>query len=610
MKKPTTLLRGLLFYRQAFVQLAGRKFYLYILVTGISVLLENLGLVLVLPIISQSLNDTPPNTWQFNSITNVFSFLELPVSIASTLMLTSSFILISFGVRLMGESFEAWLLRLITVNLRKKMISAFFKVDYQYCLNYNTGRLTNIILGEAGKAIMGFRIYSTALVNLILISVNLMFAFFLNWKFAIFASITGFLLSSIFNLVSTRISKVSKEISLESGRFNHWLIQVLQAFKYLLSTHRSERINQNVFESIDTLARKQYKIQLGSGVLQSSKDPAAYLFLLSMIYVFIVILKSDMALVMVTLIFLFRVILKLTNLHNEWQGLMGQIGGVETVLDFIHDIEQHKEPLGTQSITNFKQGISLKNLHFKYGDNQVLSDINLDIARNSTIAIVGPSGAGKSTLVDLITGILRATGGTVCIDGISYDQINIQLLREKIGYVTQECVIFDDSIAQNISLWESDNIDAGNIQQVEDAAKLAYADEFINDLEDGYNTIVGDRGVRLSGGQRQRIAIARELYKQPEILIFDEATSALDSESERFIQQSIHDLKGRMTIIMIAHRLSTVKNADYIYVLEDGRIAESGTFRELIANPTSKFKSMIELQNIDVGDVTADQLTQ
>jgi subfamily B ATP-binding cassette protein MsbA len=186
---------------------------------------------------------------------------------------------------------------------------------------------------------------------------------------------------------------------------------------------------------------------------------------------------------------------------------------------------------------------------------------------------------------------LRPQQGTVLVDGVPLTELDITSWRRLIGFVPQDWVVFDDTIANNISLWDS-----ADGPRVEQAAKRAHAEEFIRAMPEGYATRIGERGTRLSGGQRQRLAIARELYKQPELLILDEATSALDSESEQLVRQSIDELKGSATIVVIAHRLSTIRHSDMIYVLSKGEIVESGTFDELYALTDSRFRKMCDLQ--------------
>jgi subfamily B ATP-binding cassette protein MsbA len=215
------------------------------------------------------------------------------------------------------------------------------------------------------------------------------------------------------------------------------------------------------------------------------------------------------------------------------------------------------------------------------------------------IAFVGESGAGKSTLIDTLTLLLKPKSGNVYIDGIDSTEIEKCSWRSQIGYVSQETVVFDDTVANNICLWKGDYQTDENVKKrVHEAAKRAYADEFIKNLGNGYHTVVGDRGVRLSGGQRQRLFIARELFKNPNLLILDEATSSLDTESERYIQKSIDELKGSITVVIIAHRLSTIKNSDLIYVLEKGSIIESGTYDELSLDRESRFAQMVAIQSL------------
>jgi len=229
----------------------------------------------------------------------------------------------------------------------------------------------------------------------------------------------------------------------------------------------------------------------------------------------------------------------------------------------------------------------------------VLRDITLTIPARSTVAFVGPSGAGKSTLVDLLTLLLKPTSGQVSIDTIAANDIDLHSWRNQIGYVSQDTVVFNDTIANNIGLWTGTyGEDSAFTADVVAAAEAANALKFIEALPEGFNTIVGDRGVRISGGQKQRLFIARELFKKPGLLILDEATSALDSESERAIQSSIDQLKGRTTIIIIAHRLSTIRNADVVCVLEGGRFVEKGTYDELINLKHSRFGEMVSAQTL------------
>ena len=242
----------------------------------------------------------------------------------------------------------------------------------------------------------------------------------------------------------------------------------------------------------------------------------------------------------------------------------------------------------------FSSGITLSGVGFHYGDGvPILQDIDLSIPRGQTVAIVGPSGAGKSTLVDLLPRFYDATAGTIAIDGHNILDLNINSLRRQFGLVSQNCILFNDTVAANIAF-------GGNRysrEQIREAARIAGADDFISAMPQGYDTIIGDRGVLLSGGQRQRLSIARAVIADKPILILDEATSALDSESEHAVQQSLDAVMRGRTSIVIAHRLSTIRHADLIVVLDHGRIVQRGTHDQLMADADGLYHKLVSMQS-------------
>ena len=253
-------------------------------------------------------------------------------------------------------------------------------------------------------------------------------------------------------------------------------------------------------------------------------------------------------------------------------------------------IEESNNPI---ELGGFHNSIQFENVQFSYQDVSILNNINLTIQKGKTIALVGSSGAGKSTLADLIPRFHDVSNGVLLIDGINIKEYSLNSLRKQISIVTQEPILFNDTIAANIALGKPE----ATQEEIIEAAKIANAYDFINNKEDGFNTMIGDRGSKLSGGERQRLTIARAVLKNPPILILDEATSALDTESEKLVQDAINNMMQNRTSIVIAHRLSTIRHADEIIVLQMGAIVERGNHDELIAQD-GYYRKLIEMQEV------------
>lgn len=277
---------------------------------------------------------------------------------------------------------------------------------------------------------------------------------------------------------------------------------------------------------------------------------------------------------------LYSIINPLKDLSKTWYNIPRGLASMERIDKILQAENNITDAPDAVSIKSLEREIEYRNLSFSYdGEKQVLDNINLKISKGKTIAIVGQSGSGKSTMVDLIPRYYDVTDGELLIDGVNVKNMAVKSLRSLIGNVNQEAILFNDTFYNNITF----GVENATMEQVIAAARIANAHDFITASENGYDTIVGDRGCLLSGGQRQRISIARAILKNPPILILDEATSALDTESERLVQEALERLMKTRTTIAIAHRLSTIKNADEICVLKDGRIVERGTHDELLA---------------------------
>jgi subfamily B ATP-binding cassette protein MsbA len=266
---------------------------------------------------------------------------------------------------------------------------------------------------------------------------------------------------------------------------------------------------------------------------------------------------------------------------------------IERIETLINEDVGIKEVSNPRKLTNFNSTIEFRNVGFAYEGKMVLKGLNFTVEKGKTVALVGSSGAGKSTLADLVPRFHDVTTGELLIDGINIKEYTIHSVRSQMGIVTQEPILFNDSIANNISLGMDDATD----EQIREAARIANAHNYIEQKEAGYNTNVGDRGSKLSGGERQRLTIARAVLKNPPILILDEATSSLDTESERLVQDAINKMMQNRTSIVIAHRLSTIRHANEIIVLQQGQIAERGTHDDLLMKG-GIYKRLVDMQEV------------
>ena len=278
-------------------------------------------------------------------------------------------------------------------------------------------------------------------------------------------------------------------------------------------------------------------------------------------------------------------------LTSSFGNIHSGIAAGERVLDLIDQKADFKDAKNAPALSGFNEGIRLKNVGFSYDDKAILRNINLYIPKGATIALVGPSGGGKSTLMDLIPRFMDPKEGRILFDGTDIREITVESLRSQLGMVNQDLMLFNDTIANNIAF----GMVNPSQDRIEEAARIANAHSFIMETESGYQTNIGDRGIKLSGGQKQRISIARAILRNPPILLLDEATSALDTESEKLVQEALNKLMENRTSLVIAHRLSTIQQADRIYVLEKGMIVEQGTHAEL-SKAQGLYRRLIDMQ--------------
>ena len=588
-------------YVKMFQIYLGVRMYLIYALGIIASVFEGIGILMLLPLLQSLDNDSNINKADggINEILyGLIDLLGFSDSIISILLLISMAFILKGIITFCALGLTAYLLGQLLKEIKVKLFTLYSNVSYSYFSSKNTGDLINMINEQPTKALEAFKQLSLLGSHLINTIILMTLAFLMTFSFGVMALLLGVFLLVIFLRMNSYVQNLSRIAAQENGTLTKWLIQSLHGFKYLISTDQIKSLKKYIDNSIYILTSTQIKSGIAAAFTQSVREPIAVVFIMIIVFLQIFIFDLRLEPILVSIALFYRALNSTLAVQSAFQGTFQSIGSMELVHNEFINQRMNQSHDGEKSISRFNKEIEFKDVSFKYANSNkgALTSITLKIPFKSSIAIVGESGAGKTTLVDLITLTNNPQSGSISIDGILSNKIYQSSWRQQIGYVSQDTLIFDDTIANNITMWNSSITNKKIEQELRNAAKQANILEFIDSLPNGFNTVVGDRGILLSGGQKQRIFIARELYRKPNLLILDEATSSLDSESEKSIQESIESLKGKITVVIIAHRLSTIKNVDTIYLLEKGKIIETGSYGDLKKDSDSKFSKLANLQ--------------
>lgn len=548
-------------------------------------LIEGAGFGMLLPIIEglQSPDEIVATHIVSKVFSDVFSFFGIPFNINSLFITGISLFFFQAVLEYWRLSMTVRLAEKFEVDLRLKMFSRLLDASLGYFHRKKLGDLVNGVVVEAHRSSFAFNHLLSTIVSLALVSAYFLVAFLISWKLTLVTALIAFPLIFLTRGRKDIVGK-GQDITNANENFQSATVEFLQGIREIKIYGLIEKIN-DTFTSVAEDVSKQERIL--------SLINARYSFIYQVIAVFFLILlggmgtyvfsvsTAEMATFLAILLRLSPGVTLLQKNRDKFLGLLPSFAVTEKLIQEIDESQLEKNPVVEPIvIENMSHQIQFKDVSFAYqaDQNEALTDVNINFYSGKTMAIVGSSGAGKSTLVDLMVRFYDPTKGKILVDGLDLKQLDIKSWRNLIGFVSQEAFLFNDSVYQNIHF--------GDLQASRDdvlaAAQKANAHEFIEALPQGYDTIIGDRGVMLSGGQRQRLALARAILRNPVILILDEATSDLDTKSERLIQQALSEIRQNRTLIIIAHRLSTVEHADEILVMEDGRIVEKGNHQSLL----------------------------
>ena len=517
--------------------------------------------------------------------TNDLILRETPHETLKVLCLSIMVVFLTKNVFLYMKNFFMTLVQFhLITELRNRLYKHFNTLSFSYFDQKKSGELTSIVINDVANL---RRALGSSFHQLLVEPINLLafilLLFVISWKLALLSIIilpiagltilsigrsirrkskrTAAMIAGITNIITETLSsiRVVKAFAMEGYEVQRFFKETHHYFQLILRRAKlgllASPITETLGVMIGVLLLWVGGIEVLSGEGLTPEDFLRFILLL------------------------FAMMDPLRKLSKVNVALQTGAASAERVFSILDTPPTIVDKADAVKIDSFKEKIRFKNVSFRYeSDDKVLKDISFEIEKGSIVALVGSSGAGKSTLADLIPRFYDVNNGGITIDGYDVRDLSLNSLRRLMGVVTQETILFNDTVRANIAYGQKDVID----EQVIPAAKAANALEFINDLSEGFDTVIGEKGVKLSGGQRQRLAIARAIMKNPPILILDEATSALDTESERLVQKALETLMANRTVLVIAHRLSTVTNADKIILLDKGEIKEIGTHNELM----------------------------
>jgi subfamily B ATP-binding cassette protein MsbA len=586
-------------YFQFYYGIAGKKLLLSICLSIIVTLLDGFGLSMFIPMLQAVSGGESSNKsmGQLHYITDFIKKIGFDPSALSTVLATLVILFSLKGfVKFLELNYQAKVIQYFMKRIRHEMVSRLQKISYKGFVELDAGRIQNTFIAEVQRMSQGVRFYLTYTQYLFMLSTYVVLALLANYQFAILVAISAGLTNVLYTKIYKIVKQSSFEISKKGNDFNSYMIQAITYFKYLKSTNYLNTYARKLGQVINKTENLNKKIGFYNAITTGLREPMILLIVVFVIYIQINWMGGNLGSIILSLILFYRALTFLMGLQNQWQSFIQTTGAMRSVSELSETMSHTTEILGKVNFVSFEKEIFINNIELRYGSNKVLNNISITIKKNNTIALIGASGSGKTTLANVVMGLIIPDSGSVLLDGTHLKQYNLESYRSKIGYISQDAVIFNDDIYNNITFWAEPSPE--NKTRFWDVIKMASLEDFVKSQPDKENTKLGDNGILISGGQKQRISIAREMYKKEiEILILDEATSALDSETERIIQENIENLHGHYTMIVIAHRLSTIRNVDTIYLLDKGKVNISGNFNTMLEK-SDKFKRMVSLQGL------------
>lgn len=556
-------------------------------------MLEGIGILMLIPLLHLAglMPDAATTSGMDQGVKYYFHMLGPSLSLPVVLLIYTAIILIQSWIQSYQSNLNARIQQSFYSYLSVRLFQALAFAKWPFLAARKKSDITHLLTSELGRVAGGTQFLLQMTATAIISGIQIGIAFYISPPMTTVVIIGGVLFSLLMQTYVRKAKKTGAELSQHSRTLFFAITEHLNGIKEVKSCGM-ESMHIAFFSQLRKSVEENFvRFNLIQSRTQMLYKVGAAVFISAFFYSAVKVFQAKPEELLLIIVIFARLWPRLSSFQGGLQNVVMMLPAFNSVLDFERQCIQEKEFYREEEPAHYRslnQGIELQDVTFKYASENTVNrvtDLSFVIPAGQTVALVGVSGAGKSTVADLITGMLIPQKGKVLIDGAALEISDIHLWRRSIGYVTQDAFLFNASIRENM-LWANPSASREDIWE---SLRQAAVDDFVANLPEDLDTVVGDRGVRLSGGERQRIVLARALVRKPTVLILDEATSSLDIENEKRIQQAIENLHGKLTILIIAHRLSAIKNADRIIVLEKGTKLEEGSFEELITNKEGWF---------------------
>lgn len=560
----------------------------------LSTLLEGIGINAAIPIFSfLTGSGSQADDYISQTIRSAFSFLNLDYSLKYLFIFVCLLLIFRVLILLLSNYIKIKITAVYEEKTRVELFKLTTAANWQYLLKQKLGHLETILITNVQYSSYLLQYLSNSLMIIASLAIFILVAINISWFITLITLVLGGIIFLAFKPVLYKIRSLSREREKINRQTSHHINENIVGMKTIktMSAH-GHIVNraEDFFFRLRELSVKTSFLSIAAGALI---QPIGLFFVFIIFAISYKTATFDFAALLVIIYLIQRIFAYGQQLQTTLYAMTVSLPYVDKMLHYKKEVAEHIESAGNGAEFKFNKYLEFKDIYFSYDNGkEVLKRANFTIKNGETAGLIGPSGAGKTTVVDLILRLFEPISGEILMDGKNIKEIGLEQWRKNIGYVSQDIFIKNDTVANNIKFYDDSISDAEMIK----AAKMANIHDFIQTYREKYDTIIGERGVLISAGQRQRIVIARILARGPKILILDEATSALDNESELLIQKVIENLKNKVTVLLIAHRLSTVMNCDKLLVLSGGEIKEQGSPAQLLNDKKSYFYKVTNIR--------------